>query len=185
MRVLDMTQPIDLNAIYTNVNILEKISRNQRRSIEELLEGCDRENFDRFILGTVKQKRIPGLEAVEKHDKLLILGKPGAGKTTFLKWLVLQCNLGQLHQERVPFFVTLKEFAEADDRPTLINFLAKQLIECGIENARATVEQILERGRSIVLLDRLDEIRSSDHDRVLNTVRSQYATHPQPLRRGK
>ena len=171
MRVLDMEQPITIDSIYTSVNILERISRNQRRSIDELSACCDKENFDRFLLGTVKQKRIPGLEAVEKHDKLLILGKPGSGKTTFLKWLALQCKEGKLHQEQVPFFVTLKEFAEADGQQTLIDFIARQLAKCGIEDARSIVERLLQGGRSIILLDGLDEVRSSDHDRILNTIR--------------
>jgi predicted NACHT family NTPase len=100
MRVLDMEQPITIDSIYTSVNILEKISRNQRRSIEELLDEYEIKNFDRFILGTVRQERIPALEAVERHDKLMILGKPGAGKTTFLKWLALQCNGGKFNQNR-------------------------------------------------------------------------------------
>jgi predicted NACHT family NTPase len=170
MRVLDMDQPITIDSIYTSVNILEKISRNQRLSIEELWNGCDRENFDRFILGAVKQKRIPGLEAVKKHDKLLILGKPGAGKTTFLKWLGLQCIAGQLHQERIPFFVTLKEFSEVDGNPSLIDFLATQLNEFGIPHGRSIVEEILQEGRSLILLDGLDEVRVSEHYRVINTI---------------
>src|SRR6476469_7413199 len=61
MRVLDMEQPISLDSIYTKVNILEKVSRNQRRTIAELIEGCDVEDFDRFTLGRVWQKRIPGV----------------------------------------------------------------------------------------------------------------------------
>ncbi len=171
MRVLDMEQPITIDSIYTSVNILEKISRNQRRTVDELLEGCDRENFDRFILGAVQQKRIPGLEAVEKHDKLLILGKPGAGKTTFLKWLALQCKEGKLHKDRVPFFVTLKEFAEIEGKPSLVDFISQQLTECGIDDAKSTVQRILQGGRAIILLDGLDEVRSIEHDRVLNTIR--------------
>jgi predicted NACHT family NTPase len=171
MRVLDMEQPITIDSIYTSVNILEKISRNQRRSIEELLDGCEVENFDRFILGTVRQERIPALEAVERHDKLMILGKPGAGKTTFLKWLALQCNGGKFNQNRVPLFITLKEFAETDGQPDLLGFIAKQLTECGIENGLVVGTKILQTGRSIVLLDGLDEVRSQDHDRVLNTIR--------------
>jgi predicted NACHT family NTPase len=170
MRVLDMEQPITIDSIYTSVNILEKITHNQRRSIDELLEGCDLENFDRLTLGRVRQERIPGLEAVQRHDKLLILGKPGAGKTTFLKWLALQCNAGRLHQNRVPIFVTLKEFAEAPGHPILINFIAEQLTECRVENAQAAVEQILQAGRSLILLDGLDEVRAEDHDRVLHTI---------------
>jgi predicted NACHT family NTPase len=171
MRVLDMEQPITIDSIYTSVNILEKISRNQRRSIEELLDGCEIENFDRFILGTVRQERIPALEAVERHEKLLILGKPGAGKTTFLKWLALQCNGGKFNQNRVPLFVTLKEFAETEGQPDLLGFITKQLMECGIENGLVVGTKILQAGRSIVLLDGLDEVKAQDQDRVLNTIR--------------
>jgi predicted NACHT family NTPase len=171
MRVLDMEQPITIDSIYTSVNILEKISRNQRRSIEELLDGCEIENFDRFILGTVRQERIPALKAVERHEKLLILGKPGAGKTTFLKWLALQCNCGKFNQNRVPLFVTLKEFAETKGQPDLLRSIAKQLTECGIKNGLVVGEKILQAGRSIVLLDGLDEVKAQDHDRVLKTIR--------------
>jgi predicted NACHT family NTPase len=173
MRVLDMEQPITIDSIYTSVNILEKISRNQRRSIDELLDGCEVENFDRFILGTIRegQERIPALEAVERHDKLMILGKPGAGKTTFLKWLALQFNGGKFNQNRVPLFITLKEFAETEGQPNLLSFIAKQLTECGIENGAKVAAKILQAGRSIVLLDGLDEVKAQDHDRVLNTIR--------------
>jgi predicted NACHT family NTPase len=171
MRVLDMAQPITIDSIYTSVNILEKISRNQRRSIEELLDGGEVENFDRFILRKVRQERIPALEAVERHDKLMILGKPGAGKTTFLKWLALQCNSGKFNQHRIPLFVTLKEFAETDGEPNLLAFITKQLNEYGIENAEFVGAKILQAGRAIVLLDGLDEVKAQDHDRVLNTIR--------------
>lgn len=169
MRVLDMEQPITIDSIYTTVNILEKLTGNQRRSIEQLLEGCNFEDFDRFSLGRVQQKRIPGLEAVQKHDKLLILGKPGAGKTTFLKWLALQCQAGQLYKNHIPIFVSLKEFAEASGRPSLIEFIAKQFAECGIENPEI-VKKILLAGRSLILLDGLDEVRAEDQNRVLRTI---------------
>jgi predicted NACHT family NTPase len=171
MRVLDMEQPITIDSIYTSVNILEKISRNQRCSIEELMNEFGGEDFDRFILGAVRQERIPALEAVERHDKLMILGKPGAGKTTFLKWLALQCNEGKFNQNRVPLFVTLKEFAETEEQPDLLIFIAKQLTEFGIENGLVVGERILQAGRSIVLLDGLDEVKAQDQDRVLKTIR--------------
>ncbi|MBN8563964.1 MAG: NACHT domain-containing protein [Leptolyngbya sp. UWPOB_LEPTO1] len=169
MRVLDMEQPITINSIYTTVNILEKLTGNRRRSIEQLLEGFNSEDFDRFSFGRIQQKRIPGLAAVQKHDKLLILGKPGAGKTTFLKWLALQCQAGHLYENRVPIFVTLKEFAETAGRPNLTKFIARQFTECGIEKAEV-VTQILLEGRSLILLDGLDEVRAEDQNHILKTI---------------
>jgi predicted NACHT family NTPase len=171
MRVLDMTQPITIDSIYTSVNILEKISRNQRHSVEELMDGCEVEEFDRFVLGTVLQERIPALKAVERHDKLMILGKPGAGKTTFLKWLALQCNEGGFLVDQVPFFITLKEFAETEGQPDLLGFMAKQLAVSGVENAEVVGAKILQAGKAVVLLDGLDEVKAQDHDRVLKVIR--------------
>jgi len=109
MRVLDMEQPIGLGDIYTSVNILEKLSGRRRLGLNELLQDCDLENFDRFLLGQVRHERVPGLEAVERHNQLMILGKPGAGKTTFMKRLAILCNQGKFQPQRVPIFVTLKE----------------------------------------------------------------------------
>lgn len=85
MRVLDMSQPIGFSDIYTNVNILEKITGRRRKKLTELLQECNLEEFEKFGLGRVTEERVPGLSAVEKYKKLIVLGKPGAGKTTFLK----------------------------------------------------------------------------------------------------
>ena len=77
MRVLDMTRPIELDDIYTQVNILEKIIGRRGFSLDELYQNFNREDFDRFGLSQIIQKRVPGLEAVNQYDKLMILGKPG------------------------------------------------------------------------------------------------------------
>jgi predicted NACHT family NTPase len=39
-------------------------------------------------------------------EELMVLGKPGAGKTTFLKHLVLQATNGKIN--KIPIFVSLK-----------------------------------------------------------------------------
>ncbi|MEH2204473.1 MAG: NACHT domain-containing protein [Nostoc sp.] len=128
MRVLDMTQPIGLNDIYTSVNILDKITGQRRLGIDELLQQCKSQDFDLFGLNRITEKRLPGLEAVEKYSKLMILGKPGAGKTTFLKYLAIQCLGGEFQAERVPIFITLKNFAEAANKPGLLQYITEETI---------------------------------------------------------
>jgi len=151
--------------IYTNVNILEKLTR--LRSERELLEHCGIEDFGRLGLGKLV-RTIPGLEAVEKHPRLMVLGKPGAGKTTFLKYLAMQCVTGGLAAEKVPFFVTLKDFAEAEKGPGLVEYLVG-LLPKGLTGE--TVERLLAEGRSLVLLDGLDEVREEDTKRVIREMR--------------
>ena len=79
MRVLDMTTPIGLGSIYTDVNILERLASKTRRDLGELMD-CRPEDFDRFGLGKVREARVDGLEAVERVQQLMILGRPGRGK---------------------------------------------------------------------------------------------------------
>ncbi|MBE9114734.1 NACHT domain-containing NTPase [Lusitaniella coriacea LEGE 07157] len=164
MRILDMTHPIGLGEIYTHVNILEKILGRRRKAIPEMLEECNAADFfDRFGWGQIKEKRVPGLEAVAKHDKLMILGKPGAGKTTFSKHLAIQCNRGKFYPHLVPIFVTLKDFADAEKQPGLLDYIV------GTFRHKA-LKTIIEQGRALILLDGLDEVREEDSQRVIKAI---------------
>ncbi|MBP5971993.1 NACHT domain-containing NTPase [Brasilonema sp. CT11] len=170
MRVLDMTQPIGLGKIYTDVNIFEKITGRTRREIAELLQNFDVEDFDRSELSKVTQERVPGLQAVEQHSKLMVLGKPGAGKTTFLKYLAMQCIEGKFQEERFPIFITLKDFAESLKQPNILKYIAQQLSKCKVTDANLKTEQLLEQGKALILLDGLDEVREEDTKKVLDQV---------------
>ncbi|MEH1944002.1 MAG: NACHT domain-containing NTPase [Nostoc sp.] len=174
MRVLDMPKPIELTGkqgIYTNVNILEAITGRRRLKVAELMQSSDHDNFERLGLSRVKQKRVSGLEVVQRYSKLMVLGKPGAGKTTFLKYLAMQCIEGRYQANRVPLFITLKDFAEAAKQPDILKFLAQQLSSCGVTHASAAVEKLLKQGKALVLLDGLDEVREEDTNRVLRQIR--------------
>lgn len=162
MRVLDMTQSIELDQIYIRVNILERITGRRGLGQAELLEDACLENFDRFRLGVVREARMPGLETVKKYKKLMILGKPGAGKTTFLKHLAIACNTGKFEAQRVPIFVTLKEFVEEKGEPDLLTYLDRLVA--------MPLQPILQAGRSLILLDGLDEVRDVDSSRVLKEI---------------
>ena len=99
----------------------------------------------------------------------MILGRPGAGKTTFLKRLAIVCLKNDFLADRLPIFVTLKEFAETEGKPGILEFVAGI-----IENAEYSVnhiKQVLHAGRGLILLDGLDEVMEVDHDRVIREIR--------------
>ncbi|BAY46475.1 putative signal transduction protein with Nacht domain [Scytonema sp. HK-05] len=170
VRLLDQEQPIRLDGIYTHVNVLERVTGRRRLSIAQLHDCCQQQNCERFDLSNIYQKRVTALEAVERYDKLMIWGKPGSGKTTFLKWLAIQCNLGQFRGERLPIFISLKEFAEASGQPSLLDYITAQFEECGVVEPQA-VQTLLSQGRVILLLDGLDEVRQANLQRVLQEIR--------------
>ncbi len=170
MRVLDMTQPIALTGeqgIYTNVNILEKLTGRQRLELPELLKQCDVEEFERFGLSRTTEKRVPGLKAAERHPKMMVLGKPGAGKTTFLKYLAMQCIEGNFLPDHLPLFVTLKAFAENEERSNLLKYIGSD-----------SVTPILAAGKALILLDGLDEVREEDTKRIIGQIEQLSSQYP-------
>jgi predicted NACHT family NTPase len=169
IRVLDMSHPIGLNDIYTKVNILEKITGRRRKEIPELLLECKKENFDRVGLSNITEERVPGLEAVEKYAKLMLLGKPGAGKTTFLKHLSIQCITGDVLDELVPIFVTLKDFSEAANQVSLPEYINQQLAEHELTSTQ--IANLFSWGRVLFLLDGLDEVQEKDTLKTLKEIR--------------
>ena len=187
IRVLDMSQPIGLNDIYTDVNILEKITGRRRLRISELLERATVQKKEWLSLSGIQGKRVSGIEAVEQHSKLMIFGKPGAGKTTFLKHLAIQCVEGRFKPKLVPLFIPLKEFVEAPGQPSLLNYLIQLFARYGVEpktkikiglftklfgHYSTAVELFLHQGRVLLLLDGLDEVKEFDKSRVLQQIKS-------------
>ncbi|BBC23461.1 NACHT domain-containing protein [Pseudanabaena sp. ABRG5-3] len=167
MRVLDMTQPVDLDRIYTDVNIIKEVTGRRRIGYDEVMEVCTREHFDRFLVGTIKE-RVKGSEAVEEFQKLVVLGKPGAGKTTFMKYLAMACLGGRFHGELVPIFVTLKAYAEERGQPSLENYILMEFAKRKV--SQDVAKQLLDNGKALILLDGLDEVKKEDDRRVKRDI---------------
>ncbi|MEG4484984.1 NACHT domain-containing NTPase [Microcoleus sp. D2_18a_B4] len=170
MQLLDIAQPVDVSNLYVEVNILEEITSWQPGEIRDLLRDFnpDADNFNRLGLGKVRQKRVPGLDAVKSHSKLMVLGKPGSGKTTFLKHIALQCDHAKFETNKIPIFIPLRTFAEIPNLD-LLEYISDEFA-CGVE-ARSQTEFVLSQGKGLILLDGLDEVPESDSDAVVRQIR--------------
>ena len=171
LRLLDIARPVGLEDLYVDVNILEEITSQRWLEISDL-QGFRPEEFDRLGLGKVRAEGVPGLKAVERYAKLMVLGKPGAGKTTFLQYLAVRCNQGHFQSHLVPIFIPLKNFAEDavdEGNFNLLNYINQEFDRSGI--AEQEVETLLNQGRVIILLDGLDEVPEATSDEVIKHIR--------------
>ncbi|HTL89465.1 MAG TPA: NACHT domain-containing protein, partial [Leptolyngbya sp.] len=132
-------------------------------------------------LAAFDQTQIAGVKAVEIYSKLRVLGKPGAGKTTFLQYLAVRCNQSRFAANRVPVFVTLRDFAdESREGLNLFNYLRREFLASGISEP-STLETLLRSGKLLLLLDGLDEVQDQARRTVANEIRRLCEKYPQNL----
>lgn len=155
-RILGNPKPIVIEDIFTDVYILDKLTAFRRFDIEQLKEMFAKRDLPRL------DNRKYALRIVTTKDRLLILGKPGAGKTTFLRYITLLAVKGKIN--KIPIFVSIKEWA--DSHLDLLPFLVKQFEICAFPDAQAFIEHILETGQAIVLFDGLDEVNQENDQRA-------------------
>ena len=169
VQVLGMREPVPLKSLFVRANILEKISARAGLSPIELTEFFD---FDRRAFGTRKET-VDGERIVNKLKKFIVLGKPGAGKTTYLKYLTLMMldEFSQIERRKLPIFITLRAWA---DKPMpLLNFIVEEFDHCGFEQAQPFVERLLKNGDCLVLFDGLDEVsETAKQDDIIRQIKN-------------
>ncbi len=155
-RLLGNPKPIVIEDVFTDVYVLDKPTAFQRYDLNEL----QKRPFERDSL-RIKVERRPALRVALSNRRLYILGKPGAGKTTFLKYLTLLACDGKI--QKTPLFVSLKEWS--DSKLELMPFLVKQFEICAFPDAAVFITHLLEKGDALVLFDGLDEVRQENEQR--------------------
>ncbi|MBD2435721.1 NACHT domain-containing NTPase [Nostoc sp. FACHB-110] len=172
VQMLDIGRVIPLEYIYTNVYVVEQITSQQWLEIDDLSK--DFSFFAGFIQVSKEQlqRKIPALDAANLYSKLMLLGKPGSGKTTFLKYLALECNKAEFQAKRIAIFISLKDFAEDvrdNHEINLGEYISQEFLSSLIED-EATAS-ILTEGKALILLDGLDEVPSEYIQQINREIR--------------
>lgn len=157
VRVLGNPKPINLDEIFTDVYVLDKPTAFRRFDIQEL----QTRPIDIDVLQESKEKRKPALNLALKKKRLFILGKPGAGKTTFLKYLALNAIDGKI--PKTPIFISLREWA--DTNLELLDFIVEQFETCSFPDPKAFILHLLSSGNALILFDGLDEVNVEENQR--------------------
>jgi len=140
-------------------------------------------------------------EALQRNQRLIILGDPGSGKTTLTRYLTLlyardlaeetsitQETLNETVAERLPILMPLRQIGAflrnrpdegVDGHDLLLQFLFQSLAAERIDLPANFFDQNLHNGRAVILLDGLDEVADPDlRRRVSRLVERFTAAYP-------
>ena len=181
---LDLGHPLPLEKLYTPIRIIPQLRHKQWLDLDEL--QTDLVETPRLHLTQTNPQSLDALEIINQTDKILLLGKPGAGKTTFLKYVTQQCISGAYQPESIPIFVALRhhfspeQIQDQTTEKTLIDLFAylTQLLS-GIDIDNDTLKALLEAGKFLLLIDGLDEISSSHIQTVIREIQSFTQKYPE------
>jgi len=158
-------EDIGVDQLYVDVWLLGRPESHYFNTAESLLRNFDIEQ-DRLALSK-RIQRNPGFKIANNNPKLIILGKPGSGKTTFLKHLAVDWCKGKFQPEQIAVLIELRQIQKKgkSQKWNLVAAIGQEL-----ELEREVVLGLLEHGKLLMLLDGLDEIPT---DELRRNVQSQ------------
>ncbi|MFB6838468.1 NACHT domain-containing protein [Streptomyces sp. NPDC056361] len=120
--------------------------------------------------------------ALARHDRILLRGLAGSGKTTLVQWLTVSAategrtdGMGYL-RGRVPFVLPLRTLTRHGERlPAPGHFLAAA--GCPLAPPDGWTDRVLASGRGLVLVDGIDEIPEAERGRARAWLRDLLTTY--------
>ncbi|MCP4353847.1 MAG: NACHT domain-containing protein [Desulfobacterales bacterium] len=120
-------------------------------------------------------------DIIRKNNRIIILGDPGAGKSTMMQYLTLRTayNAAKVKNkqtpflgQRIPILIRLNKFYDIKDWPPDKDLLSAMKTEIEINSGASIPEGFLEKklkkGKCIILLDAFDELASETARQLLS-----------------
>ena len=172
LELLEVFEPLEVKKFsYRSLDFGRIKSRPTREEGSEKA-FLDDEMMKGFSLGRRVEEPPKAFRDVFREQRhVIVLGDPGMGKTTLLKWLAVIYAQGRkgtwpllgLSEPLLPILASLGDLIEIRKRtggvPSLPEILADYYAERGQRGLVDLFEEVLDGGAGLVLLDGLDEVR--------------------------
>jgi energy-coupling factor transporter ATP-binding protein EcfA2 len=178
---------------------LSAVTSNDKETIDKFLhpEGEERLGKEELQLlrqgqgGKTNPTQIKLNEAIKDNIRLVILGDPGSGKTTILRYAAYLCankkgkKIFGFQKERVPIFVEFRTFNKIWQKKPgycLTDYLYDRVRELERNIPLNFFEMLLQSGEAILLFDGLDEVMEEaqryDVKMLVEQIVAQYKNTP-------
>jgi len=178
LKVLGMREPVTLESVYAAVQFLDDRALQRFESVEAL-EDTYRLAAGRSFQGRDCPKQ-EGLKVANDKQYLMVLGGPGAGKSTFLRRMGLEALKGAKGAYRaicIPVFVDLKLFNKGEIN--IEKIIAEEFCICGFPSPEESTQKLLQQGKLLVLLDGLDEVATDRMNEAISQIQNFVDAHKQ------
>ncbi len=137
------------------------------RQVEESDGDCRRAESCRPVSVSDPQQPILATECVGAHDRVVLLGGPGSGKTTALRFLAHGRAASDDADREIPIYIRLPELCRARDRDKRVDpvkFIAAWAAASGCADVETSLTKELKDNKRpcLVLLDGLDEVGTEE-----------------------
>ena len=166
-----MREAVPLESVYTAVQFLDEQEIRSFESIQNLEEAY-RQAKERSFQQQDCQKQ-EGLKIANQKQYLMVLGQPGAGKSTFLRKIGLEALKGKkggFKHDRIPVFIELKSFISS--QIDIEKLIVEEFSICGFPSSEQFIAKALEQGKLLILLDGLDEVPTVNTNDVISKIQN-------------
>ncbi|MDX3384617.1 NACHT domain-containing protein [Streptomyces niveiscabiei] len=194
LKILDMSRPLRLERLYVQVGVQEQqplrflsadeldrdpphltpdpthpyregaTPRDEVRNRERRAQAAARAAAE--ARATAVHTYAP-LDALTRYRRIVVVGDPGAGKTTMLRHLALRLATTS---PQLPAYVELFRFVESR-HPSLLDYLAETWSDYyGFDDSRDYLTDRLADGTAVLLLDGLDEVLGGENAQDAETA---------------
>jgi hypothetical protein len=121
---------------------------------------------------------LPAEQALADHDRVLLRGVAGSGKTTLVQWLAVTAARGE-RGDRIPFVLPLRTLIRRPDGlPDPDAFLSAIRVPFHASRPNGWADRVLTDRRGLVLVDGIDEIPEHERERTRRWLRDLLDVYP-------